>query len=76
MFFENHQLISIYYEIGIKGDVLFPISEKLFDFPADTEGSQSFRWQKLNNLKADDLSFPVDRFVAEMLTRQYKDGKI
>jgi 8-oxo-dGTP diphosphatase len=76
MFLENHQLISIFYRIKIPGKILFPISDKPFDFAENADGSQSFRWVKLDKLGPGYLSFPVDRFVAEMLSRQYHDGMI
>jgi 8-oxo-dGTP diphosphatase len=71
LFYDDHQLISIYYKIKIP-EIKFTVSRVPFDFPALTEGAQSFRWQKIESLKADDLSFPVDRYVADMLTRQFR----
>jgi 8-oxo-dGTP diphosphatase len=74
MFFENHQLISIYYRITIPGEINFPISGKPFDFPPGKEGAQSFRWQRINSLLAENLSFPIDKFVANMLVEQLRAG--
>jgi 8-oxo-dGTP diphosphatase len=76
MFFENHQLLSIYYRITIPGRIKFKISVKPFDFPQNAEGSQSFRWQALGMLTEQDLSFPVDRHVVKMLRDQYRKGII
>jgi 8-oxo-dGTP diphosphatase len=76
MFLENHQLISIFYRIKIPGRILFPISDKPFDFAEQKDGSQSFRWVKLEKLDPGYLSFPVDKFVAKMLIKQYQDGLI
>ncbi len=76
MFYDNHQLLSIYYRIKLKGDILFNISTRPFDFDQTTEGSQSFRWKNLNQLRPEDLSFPVDRHVAGMLIRQSNQGLI
>lgn len=76
MFFDNHQLISIYYRIKIPGKILFPVSEKPFDFMSETDGAQSFRWQNLIKLKENDLSFPVDKFVSKMLNKQLQAGII
>ncbi len=75
MFFEDHQLISIYYRINLPDPAAFTVSVKPFDFHA-TEGSQSFRWQSISKLKADKLSFPVDRHVAGMLKEKYLAGDI
>ncbi len=74
MFFENHQLISIYYRISLPGKINFPVSEKPYDFSTSISNQESFRWQKLDNLYIDDLSFPVDKFVAGMLIEHYKQG--
>lgn len=66
-FMENHQLISIYYLAKLKKPIRFSISKKPFDFEKTENGSQSFRWVKLNDLKTDDLSFPIDKFAANKL---------
>lgn len=73
MFYKNVQLISIYYFFDFKEEIRFKISEKKFDFEPLTEGSQSFRWQALNTLTNNDLSFPVDRYVLQLLKEKYLD---
>jgi len=67
LFFEDQQLISIYYKISFTGFPRFNISVKPFDFPAMVNGSQSFRWADIASLREDDLSFPIDRYVLGML---------
>jgi 8-oxo-dGTP diphosphatase len=74
MFFENHQLLSIYYRINIPGSIKFKISGKPFDFPDKAEGNQSFRWQAISKLTEDDLSFPVDKHIVKMLKDHYRKG--
>ncbi len=74
LFYEDHQLISIYYRIRIPGEITFPVSLKPFDFIDEKDGSQSFRWKDLNTLHPDDLSFPVDKHVAGMLEKRFKEG--
>ncbi len=66
-FFERQQLVSIYYLAALETPQRFRISEKPFDFEKMENGSQSFRWVKLNQLKTGDLSFPIDKFVADKL---------
>jgi ADP-ribose pyrophosphatase YjhB (NUDIX family) len=66
LFFDNHQLISIYYRIRFKENPRFRISDRPFDFE-NVNGSQSFRWARLNDLSEDDLSFPVDKHVVVLL---------
>ncbi len=66
-FFRDHQLLSIYYRAGLPRGAGFRASQKAFDFPGPAEGSQSFRWAALSDLEEDDLTFPVDRKVLEIL---------
>ncbi len=71
LFHEEKQLISIYYLITPKGRIKFAVSGKLYDFPEKQEGSISFRWKKICSIEPEDLTFPVDRFVAKMLKEQH-----
>lgn len=74
LYFEDHQLISVYYRAGFREQLQFKISEKPFDFPAMVNGSQSFRWAYINKLNPDDLTFPIDRHVVTLLKSYYPDG--
>jgi ADP-ribose pyrophosphatase YjhB (NUDIX family) len=67
LFYEDHQLISIYYKIRFKELPEFKISTNAFDFENGKNGSQSFRWASIKNINSDELNFPVDRFVLGML---------
>ncbi len=71
LFHENSQLISIYYLADLNGSPKFRISEKPFDFKEMNNGNQSFRWAKLKELKTDDLSFPIDKFVLCELKKKF-----
>ncbi len=71
MFYDNHQLISIYYKIRTAGEITFPVSDKPFDFSQEKEGAQSFRWKKIDELKEDHLSFPIDKYVAKKLSKEH-----
>ncbi len=75
-FFEDHQLISIYYRINLKSYADLHISRKAFDFPAPVNGSQSFRWAAIESLSEKDLSFPVDRFVLNLLKEKLAKGEL
>jgi 8-oxo-dGTP diphosphatase len=70
LFYEDHQLISIYYRIKLPESPKFKISERPFDFPSLVNGSQSFRWADLISLREEELSFPIDRFVLGMLKKE------
>lgn len=70
-FFEDHQLISIYYLADFEEPNCFKISGIPFDFDPEQNGIQSFRWEKITELNIDELSFPIDKFVAEKLKTDY-----
>jgi 8-oxo-dGTP diphosphatase len=72
LFYPNHQLISIYYKAKFIEPLRFTISGKPFDFEEDKNGNQSFRWVKINMLKPDEFSFPIDKLVAGKLNRNEK----
>jgi len=66
-FYNEKQLISIYYLAELQGDPVFKISETAFDFKEEVNGSQSFRWIKRKLLNPDEFSFPIDKFVARKI---------
>ncbi len=72
LYFENKQLISIYYQAQFSEPLNFRISGKPFDFEVSQNEFQSFRWAKIETLSEDDLSFPIDRFVLRKLKLIYK----
>lgn len=67
LFFKNMQLISVYYLVKLKTPLQFRISDKAFDFEIGSNITQSFRWVKINELKEDDITFPIDKFVVRKL---------
>jgi len=73
MFFRDHQLISIYWLARFTEPIKFRISVKPFDFSEMKNGNQSFRWGDLRELQPEDLTFPIDRTVLNMLK---KDSQI
>jgi ADP-ribose pyrophosphatase YjhB (NUDIX family) len=75
LFYNDYQLISIYYLIRFKEPVRFKISEKPFDFEKMNNGNQSFRWKKISELCEEDFTFPIDKVVAGMLKEKYKEER-
>lgn len=71
-FSRNDQLLSIYYLIKPVDDHRFKISDSRFDFAERIDGAQTFRWIPLDELSADDMTYPVDKKVAEMLKQKAK----
>lgn len=75
LFYENHQLISIYYTANLNEPLQFKISEKPFDFDKLQNGNQSFRWAKIKSVAESELSFPIDKFVLKMLKDHSKENE-
>lgn len=71
LFHENKQLLSIYYTAVFKNAIMFRISNIPFDFEPDKSINQSFRWVKIKNLNEDEITFPIDKFVAGKLKQQF-----
>jgi ADP-ribose pyrophosphatase YjhB (NUDIX family) len=67
LFYNDAQLITVYYRARFPDPIRFKISDKPFDFPEKVNGSQSFRWKAINELNPEELTFPIDKRVAEML---------
>ncbi len=67
LYYENHQLISIYYLAQLKGKPKFRVSTKRFDFEKGINGSQSFRFLPIISLIHEPLTFPIDKKVAHKL---------
>ncbi|HKI90317.1 MAG TPA: NUDIX domain-containing protein [Draconibacterium sp.] len=67
LFYENHQLMSIYYLAELKPPIKFKIAEKTFQFENMENGNQSFRWVKIKDLNENELSFPIDKLVCSKL---------
>jgi 8-oxo-dGTP diphosphatase len=70
-FYDNYQLVSIYYLAKFKGPVAFKISEKSFDFTELKNGNMSFRWVALSKITEEDMTFPVDKKVINLLKEKF-----
>lgn len=66
LFFENTQLISIYYKAKLQLPEQLKTTDKKHDFTL-SEGAQSFRWKNLSTMNTDELSFPIDKIVIDRL---------
>jgi ADP-ribose pyrophosphatase YjhB (NUDIX family) len=65
--FNDSQLISIYYLVKNTSPLTFPIKTTAFDFDGNGDTLQSFRWKKVDELMATDVTFPIDQFVVDLL---------
>jgi len=63
----DQQLINIYYLVKARKPFTFETTAKVFDIPP-VDGAQSFRWVKIGDLKHEDFTFPIDRFIVGKLS--------
>lgn len=63
-FHTDNQLISFYYHVDNIDHAAIPATEHTFPLTVESE---KFRWVKRSELKIEELTFPVDRIVAEKL---------
>ena len=72
--FNDSQIISVYYKVKNITVLNLTIKTKVFDFEGVEEVEkgilQTFRWIKLDELNADDFTFPIDKHVAELLIKE------
>lgn len=65
--FNDSQIISVYYMVKNLSPLQLNFKTKVFDFDGEGEVLQAFRWIKLSELKVDDVAFPIDKHVAQLL---------
>jgi len=65
------QLFNIYYLVKADKPYHFPTTEINNDIPP-IDGAQSFRWVKINVLKANDFTFPIDKYIVGKLVKWQK----
>ena len=70
-FYDDAQLVSIYYFARFKNQIKFNISDKPFNFDEEKNGAQSFRWKKVNEISKEEFTFPVDKKVVELIKKKF-----
>ena len=65
------QLISVYYLVKPMKELAFKLTDKPFDFKAQSEPKQSFRFAAIEELSVDEITFPVDKHVINLLKQKY-----
>lgn len=69
----SQQVISIYYNINAESNKMLESVEKA---NANKENDLHFIWMSLINLKPEDLTFPIDKKVADILIRKQLQGDV
>ena len=75
LFWDDYQLLSIYYLARLKELVHLRVSTRAFDFAEMCNGNQSFRWVSADGLNSEEFTFPIDKHVA-LLLKQYLTGHL
>jgi 8-oxo-dGTP pyrophosphatase MutT (NUDIX family) len=79
--FDNtHQIVSIYYWVHPLEELKVSLRDKDFDFDEtqmevyrETGETETFRMIHLNDFGPDSVSLPIDKVVAEIVSRTYKN---
>ena len=66
--FNDSQIISIYYLVRPVKPLQLNYKTKAYDF--DTDTLQAFRWQSLEQLSTDDVTFKTDKTAIDILLKQ------
>lgn len=69
--FNESQVISVYYLVKPISSIELDFREKAFDFQSEGDTLQAFRWKCVHELKKDDLTFPTDQKVLELLKEKW-----
>ena len=69
--FNDSQVISVYYLVKPVSGLALDFRELPFDFQAEGEILQAFRWKGIHELNGDDLTFPTDQRVLELLKEKW-----
>lgn len=67
LYFEDTQLISIYYTACLKDEPRFAIEKSAVPVLLEKPGMQHFRWVSLDALSDEQLTFPIDKHVLRLL---------
>ena len=70
--FVEGQLISIYYLVKNIQPINLTIKTKPFDFDGEGDLLQAFRWVSLKDIIPDDVTFPIDKHVVELLNKEHE----
>lgn len=69
--FNDSQVISVYYLVKPVSKIELDFREKAFDFQSEGDVMQAFRWKCIHELKTDELTFPTDQKVLELLKEKW-----
>lgn len=65
--FNDSQVISVYYIVRELAPLKVAFKTKIFDFDAEGEILQAFRWVAIRDLDINEITFKTDKTVVELL---------
>ncbi|WP_107039178.1 NUDIX domain-containing protein [Brumimicrobium mesophilum] len=69
-FHKDDQIISVYYSVSAHDLGIIPVKEIPFDF--EVNAIEAHRWKRVEDLKDEDLTFPIDKLVAGIIKMNEK----
>jgi 8-oxo-dGTP diphosphatase len=66
------QVINIYYRVCLSKPYQFRVTEKKFDFPEIIDGTQCFRWLRLDEISENDFTLPIDKRIVKMIQSSFQ----
>lgn len=73
--FNDSQVISVYYIVKPVAELVLNFKEEIFDFDADDDLLQAFRWKNITALEMGDVTFPTDQKVIELLKEKWQKDR-
>ncbi|MBC7915676.1 MAG: NUDIX domain-containing protein [Pyrinomonadaceae bacterium] len=70
--FNDSQILSVYYSVKPLGEMKINCKERAFDFDNEGDFRQSFRWKDIADLSLNDVTFPTDQRVVELLQERWQ----
>ena len=70
--FNDSQIISVYYLVKPLSEMKIKCKDLIFDFDDDGDIRQVLRWRKIDELELNDVTFPTDQRVVELLKEKWK----
>ncbi len=70
--FNDSQIISVYYLVKPLSELMLNFKDKIFDFDAEGSLLQAFRWKDIESLTLEDVTFPTDQRVIELLKEKWQ----
>lgn len=70
--FNDSQVISVYYKVKALSPLQLDFKEVPYDFGAQGDILQAFRWKSVDELETSDVTFPTDQRVIELLKTKWQ----